>query len=618
MYSWPEKRIKGNSSCKNAFFRWELQKPVSFWMMVVSILFCVWLGGVAAHASPPRPLNSGQCADFVVHNARIYTSNQHRPFAEAIAVSGKSILEVGKASKVTPFICEKTRVIDAQGALVTAGFIDSHTHAVWLGLLSPILIMIYDATSLVDIKTMIRSYAEQHPELPFIFAIGWKYDYIPNQMPTLEMADEILPDRDLILWSHDGHTGWVNSKALKSMQERNSKAFSYLDPAYDSNQKPTGIFHHFYPINPFDFYTVQEMGGEQVLERMVNGVRTTLQSAISVGVTTLEDVMIHASVFDLLGELNRQGVFSDCRFRGSYFVNHFEYAQDKNQILSRLQQWKNLSSTSTDHYIVGQSVKSGMDGVSPNHTAFLLEPYADDPTNYGKGSYTAEMFQELTGTIDLMRMQIMTHAVGDAAISRVIDGYERTRIQNGPWDSRHRIEHNSMIIDSDIQRMKLLGIHASMQPTHYYGEQSSVTALGEDRFLHMHRIGSLHRAGVPMAFGTDYSIVPFNPLLGILAAMTRITCLGFPTSLELIRERLPFYESVRYYTWGSASAMKMEHMIGSLEAGKRADLVIFTTDTEGIIRKAVEFVMSGDLTDTRPIDELFRLVMVDGKVVFSR
>ncbi|HOV87582.1 MAG TPA: amidohydrolase [Syntrophobacteraceae bacterium] len=554
-------------------------------------------------------------ADTVIHNGSILTSNDRRPYARALAIRDGKIVYIGSDNgKALSFVGTGTRVIDAKKSLVTPGFVDAHTHALWLGILSPVMTFIYDAGSLEDVARLVRSYGEQNPDLPFIFAIGWKYDYIPNGIPTLRMADDILRDRPLILWSHDGHTGWVNSLALQQMQERNPKAFEYLTPDFDKDHKPTGIFRHFYTINPMDFYTVEEMGGEAIVRKMAQGVAAKLEEGLRVGVTCHHDVMIHRSTFDLLLKLKKRGVFRDARVRASHFVNHHLYEDDPATLFLNLASWKRLAGSSTDHFVIGESIKLGIDGVSPNHTALLYKPYKDDKTTKGVASYTAEGFNRLVTLIDSMRLQICTHGVGDAGITRIIDGYEFARKVNGAWDSRHTIEHNSMIVDKDVPRLARLGIHASMQPTHYFGDRATVKALGKRRFLHAHRFGTLQRAKVRLAFGTDYSIVPMNPIYGTIVAVTRLSCLGPPRTMDEFKEMLSFEDVIRHYTLGSAAALHMDRLIGSLEVGKRADLVIFSIDRNEFSRMC----NLGIMPPSDILDQLVSMTFVDGRVVYQR
>ncbi len=584
---------------------------------IVLLYFAFWVffSVSIVNAAEESSVEEATPADTVILDGKVFTSNSKMPFAQALAIRDGRFVYVGTNSECLKYIGPNTKIIDADKAFITPGFVDAHTHLVWLGILSPVLLLTYDATNLDELKTMVQNYAAQNPDLPFILAIGWSYDYIPGGIPTLSMADEILSDRALFLWSHDGHTGWVNTKALERMQSVNPTAFRHLTPVVDpETQKPTGILLHFYAINPFDFYPLEELGNDMI-SKMAAGLKASLNQALSVGVTTHRDVMIHRSVIPMLKTMNDAGCFEDVRVQGLYFINHYAL-EDEATLMENLSYWKQFGlDHSTDHLILGRSIKLGIDGVPSNHTAFLYEPYADDPDNCGVASWTAEDFNYLVAMIDRMQFQISTHAVGDAAITRVIDAYENALLTNGPWDSRHTIEHNSLIIDSDVNRMKNLGIYASVQPTHIYGTETGEKVLGTERFERLIPLRSLQKAGAPLAFGTDYSIVPVNPIYGLFVAATRLDYKGFPHTLEELKEIISVEDAIRHYTIGSAKALKMENEIGSVEVGKKADLVMFSIDLRDIV--SFRFIWTYGI-GLGAWDHFVLKTFVDGRIVYEK
>jgi len=556
-----------------------------------------------------------QAADTVIFNGVVFTSNSRRPLAEALAIRNGRIAHVGSNGGALTRVGPYTRVIDAHGGFITPGFIDSHTHAVWLGILGPVLGYTYSATNLEELKTQVQTYARQNPDLPFVLAIGWKYDYIPGGIPTLAMADEILPDRDLILWSHDGHTGWVNSRALQRMQTSNPAAFRHLTPVLDpKTQKPTGIFLHFYAINPFDFYSLEELGPD-VPSKMADSLKKMLGRGLAVGVTAHHDVMIHRTVFPLLKKMDDLGCFENARVRGAYFVNHYDF-EDEEALLKNLKFWKQFGiDHSTDHLYLGQSIKLGIDGVASNHTGFLKKPYCDRPNYYGVPSYSAQDFNRLVVLLDGMRFQICTHATGDAGITRVINGYANAVAVNGSWDSRHTIEHNSIIVGPDMPRMRELGIIGSMQPTHSFAQKIVLKTLGPKRADRFNRFRSLERAGVQLAFGSDYSIVPINPVYGLFAASTRINDQGLPSTPAQLKEVISAGNAIRHYTLGGARALKLDREIGSLEVGKKADLVVFSVDLREI--NTVRFLLAYGF-NPEAWDRFVEMTLVDGRIVYRK
>ncbi len=571
------------------------------------IVLCVAFMGQAAS------IRAEQTADTIVYNAEIFTSEASQPRASALVIQNGEFIYVGNVGTALNFQGPETKLINANKKLITPGFIDAHSHGVWMGILSPVMIQVYNASSLDDLTQKIQQFAASFPELPFIMALGWKYDYIPGGLPTKEMADAILQDRPLILWSHDGHTGWVNSLALTTMMTANPVAFQYLDPEMKDGE-PTGLFFHFYAINPFDFFGWNEMEFD-LLDRMAEGVTGVLADALRVGVTTQHDVMIHPSVVPLLKEINDRGAFAKARARCAMFINNYAVQNDWEGVQNDIDYWIQFGRQhSTDHLVMGQSVKLGIDGVSPNHTAFLSKPYVDTlpELNYGVASYTAEEFDRLTGYLDSQHLQICTHAVGDAGISRVVDSYLKLDQENTSWDARHVIEHNSMMNDYDMERIRGRNIYCSMQPAHYYGELASVEALGEFRFRRMHRIGTLQANKIPMGFGTDYPVVPFNPIYNLIVAMTRISCLGMPKPWEK-KEKISLEDFVYHYTIGSARTLKWEHEIGTIQIGKKADFVIFDLNSKELVQ-----ALSNEPWNVLENLRLVWQTYVDGRLVYEK
>jgi len=588
-----------------------LTQPVRWILFLLAIMISGMIFS-CGYSTPSSPVGEKQ-ADLVIKSALIFTCDPQQPLAQAIAVRDGHIIYVGTDKAASGYIGTGTRTIQAGGKFIYPGFIDSHTHAAWLGMLSPMLASIYEAKSVDEIRTMVRNFASQNPSLPFIMAIGWKYDYIPNGIPTLQMAESILSDRPLILWSHDGHTGWVNKAALEKMRTANPDAFRRLTPVFDpATGEPNGIFLHFYSIDPFDYWALEEIGSE-IKDRMAEGLKKLLNQALAVGVTTHHDVMIHKPVMPLLKEMSDKGCFQNARVKGDYFLDHYSL-EDPERLVSDLNYWTQFgNSNSTSHLTLGLSVKLGMDGVSPTHTSFLNEPYNDAPGNYGIASWTQDDFTRIVKIIDGMKIQICTHATGDAAITRVINAYESARQANGGWDSRHTIEHCSLPVQNDWGRMAQLGIYAAMQPTHFLGTATTENALGETRMKRSHPWRSLKDAGVPIAFGTDYSIVPFNPILGLMMAALRINY-KWETNWGP-NEALSVADGINFYTIGSARAMKMEQEIGSLKVGKYGDMVMFSINLFDIT--SPEFLRAYQ-SDPGSLDHFVLLTLVEGRVVYQK
>lgn len=582
--------------------------------------FCRWTAmaaalcglGAGCATTPTYPRTGSQPADRVILNARILTSNPSQPHADAVAVKNGRIAYVGPRRGIGDFIGPDTEVIDGRRRLVTPGFVDNHCHVLWIGGMGyfqpPEL---FACETLDDLLAWVKQRAESNPELPLIGGIGWRMNQLPDG-PRRELLDAVVPDRPVMLMSYSGQAGWLNSIAIDLWESRNPDAFERLAPVRDPETgRCTGECKHYHVVNFLDFLTPEELSPD-VEQGIFDAMRRTLDDALAVGVTTMHDIQIYPEFIPLLLKFRNQGGLDRCRVRGSYFVGH-ERLADEARLAKDLRTWKKLRKTeSDDRLILGESLKFYIDGTADNHTAFLFEPYADDPSTCGHPDWTAEEFNRVIEIADRLGLQCCTHSCGDAGARRVIDAYEHALTVNGPRDARHSLEHCELPLPEDWPRMARLGISASMQPQHFFDELAQ-PALGPERSRRLMPWRSLLDAGVPVSFGTDWAAGPINPAYGLLIAALRMDCNG--NTHVGPREKVPVEEGIRLWTLGSARHLFMEDQIGSLEPGKQADLVIFNTD----LRKmpTLWFLLTHDI-GLGTLDHFVDLTMVGGRTVFER
>ena len=514
--------------------------------------------------------------DLIVLNAKIFTSNTNYPWAETLAVKNGRLIYVGDTETPKALNITAKKYLNAEGRTIIPGFVDNHCHVVWMGAMAGIMNMEpFQAQSLEDLKKMMTRYASAHPELPFIIGLGWTYSYIPGGMPTKEMADEILSDRPLVLWSSGGQTGWVNTQMLRRMMEKNPQAYQSLIPRLDANNQPTGVFMNFVSFNFLDFFTEEELTAD-IYAGMAAGAKQILAEGISRGVTTYNDIQLYKTFLPFLIQYSEEGLFKNLRLRGSYYVSQVSL-KDEAQLKQDLTEWISYSVYNSEQLKLGDSVKLYIDGVGGSHTAFLLEPYADKPDEYGTPFWTQEDFNKVCRLIDGMGLQLCTHANGGAGQRRIINSYEQVSYQNSAWDARHRIEHCELPHPDDWARMGDLGIHGAVQPSHVFDvSQEYVDLYGIERVQRFMPWKSMVDNGVPLSFGSDWSAAPVNPLPGLFMAKYRLTLMGKPWGTN--DDSLDMDQAVRAYTLGSAIDLKMEAEIGSLEIGKCADFVILKED----------------------------------------
>ena len=581
-----------------------LSKGLTF---TAAVILVVMLSGCSSSDEDVVP------ADLVIQNAKVFTSDDQNPWAEAVAVRDQRVCYVGPNTSVASYMGPETEIIDAKGNMLVPGFVDNHCHVLWMGGITAIMASLYEAASIDDIKTIITAYAAENPDSPCVMGMGWVEDYIPGKHPDKALADSILKDRPLILWAAGGHNGWLNSMALQDLKDRNSPAFEHLSPEIDETTgEPTGWMLHFYAFNPLDFYSLEELG-EDLRDRMYQAMSAVLEEALSVGVTTLNDVQIYKTFIPLVTEFQSKGGFSKIRVKGSFYVGNHAL-EDTAQLLKDLNEWIVVGKQySTPNFYLGDSVKLYIDGVGGNYTSFMLDPYADKPGEYGYALWSQEDLDRVMEIIDGLRLQALIHCSGDAGTRRIINAYEHVWRLNGTWDSRHRIEHCELVKGYDLQRMAQLDIYAAMQPSHLNGDQRIVEVLGAERLNRWMPWKSMEEAGIELSYGSDWSAAPLNPMYGLATAGTRINYTGKPSWGP--QEKIAIENAFRYYTIGSAKALKLENDIGSIERGKYADFALFSMDLREVISE--EFLSKHPIKPGT-MEGFVLMTIVGGEIVYQK
>ncbi len=552
-------------------------------------------------------------ADVVILNAKIWTSNPNQPVAEALAINGSVISYVGSGKAAKALIGEETRVIDAKGRRITPGFVDNHCHVLWIGGLQALMpAILYECSSMEDLREALVERNSAEPDLPFVGAIGWKMEYVPYRNPRKELLDEIISDRPVILMSYSGQAGWLNSKAVE-ICAKNLKAFEALHPVKDEDTGEfTGELRHFHAFNFLDFFTWEDLG-EDGKQKFAWHMTKAIDHALSVGVTAFHDVQIYPEFIPFILDFKEKGGLDNVHVRLAYYVGR-ERFEDVDGLIADLTKWKALSAEHSDLSMnIGNSVKFYIDGTPDNLTSFMLEPFSCDEGGYGEYVWTQEEFDSVVAIIDRLELQACTHSNGDAGIRRVVNSYERAASINGKRDSRHRVEHCELPTPKDKRRMAELGIHAAMQPTHFYGDEMLERAFGRERLNSFMPWKSLADEGVTVSFGSDWCAGPINPFYGLLISGKRVNYKGKSDWGKA--EKISLEEGVTFWTINSAKALFMEDRIGSIEVGKQADIVLFNKDPFKVT--SLWFLLTNDI-DLGKLDNFVDMTMVNGQIVYQR
>lgn len=511
-------------------------------------------------------------ADRVFLNGAIYTVDEERSWAEAVAVRDGRIVYVGGNSGTGAYIDDSTEVTDLRMQMMLPGFHDSHIHimigvmadeecsVLRLPTLEAVAAQLKDCTSLAGIG-----------DDEWILGGGWGEWLWPEANPQKGLLDALFPDRPVYLESSFGHAAWVNSKAMEiagldADTENPPLGVIERDP---ETGKPSGT------LRDAAMVLVKDHVPPMTLVQRTDRVRAGIVLAHSVGITSVIEPGLDGKLLEPLVKLADSGEL-DMRVRASLSpVNWQANAFDDTvfDIVAQREQWRRPN-------LDVDSVKIYMDGVIEYGTSPLLEPYADE--DYGSGEdfyfYSQDDVDRYFTELDKQGIQVHVHAIGDAAIRRALDGFEAMRKANGVSDNRHQIVHLQLIHEDDRPRFGELGIAAVFQSLWAYPDPAAmkldIPMLGRERTWQMYPLASVQKAGGRIVGGSDYFVTNLNPLHAIEVAITRqdpYTNAG-PTLNE--DESVNLETMIDAYTINGAYQMGLVQEQGSIEVGKRADFVV--------------------------------------------
>lgn len=500
-------------------------------------------------------------ADLVLLNGKVWTVNPDQSWAEAVAVEGEKILEVGSSKEIKRFIGQETKVIDLKGAFLLPGFIDSHTHFLDGGF-SLSSIQLRGAESREEFIARIEKKVQELEEEEWILNGDWDHQqFSPPELPSKEWIDAVTPQNPVCINRHDGHMVLANSLALRlagiTKDTETPEGGEILkDP---QTGEPTGI------LKDAAIELVSKHIPEPSLREKMMAAEAALRHANEVGVTSVHD-MGYASNFEVYQELLK---INKLNARVYVYIQIPEV-----RLLSQLK----LKSPFGNNFLRIAGLKGFVDGSLGSSTALFFEPYSDNPSN--RGILHSHMFPE--GIMDKRileadkaGLQVAVHAIGDKANHILLDIFERVMAKNPPRDRRWRIEHAQHLLPEDIERIGMLQIIASVQPYHAIDDgRWAERKIGKERCRTTYAFKSLRENGVVLACGSDWTVAPLNPLTGIYAAVTRETLDGKNPEGWIPEQKISLEEAIRGYTLNGAYAEFAENKKGSIEKGKLADLVV--------------------------------------------
>ena len=523
-------------------------------------------------------------ADYVIHNAHVYTMNPDQPTAEAFAVQGDRILMVGSDTQVLDSYPDAERR-DAAQLPIIPGLIDAHAHLMGRGL-SLLQADLVGTSSKDAVVERLREHEERMPEGAWLTGRGWDQNDWPEQeYPTRSDLDSAFPDRPVWIERIDGHAAWANTAALIAAgfdQIRDADDPQGGRILRDEHDEPTGIFVDA-AMN-----LVGRSAPEPTDDARVEALRRVLKETAQYGLTGIHDAGIDIKDLELYRRAVENGWFT-IRLYGmiSGMGATFQHFCEKGPML--------------DDLLTVRSVKFYIDGALGSRGAALLEPYSDEPGTNGLLQISPDAFTENVKSALRCGFQVNTHAIGDRGTRVVLDAYEKATNELGFASGRHRIEHAQIVHRDDVARFREMGVIASMQPTHATSDMYwAADRLGEDRLDGAYSWRSFLDEGVTLAFGSDFPVENVNPLLGLYAAVTRQDAEEYPEGGWLPDQILTREEALKAFTFDAAYAAFQENDLGSIEPGKFADFVLLSKDvmiipvTEILTTQVVATYLNGE------------------------
>ena len=536
-------------------------------------------------------------ADVIISSNLIFDSVEELPYQGYVAIKDKKIFEVGRGDAPDLLKDTNTVVKNYVDKIVMAGFHDSHSHLLMAGM-SKSYVNLLNARSEEEAALMVKKAADFDKKKDgWLVGFGWYHVFWDNRtLPTKGSLDKYFMERPVCLINVEAHGAWVNSKALeiagitkdtpdpfggKIQRDKNGEATGFL---YES---ATGIVG----MHAFVFSEEEEM----------EIIKAFLKGAGEYGITSVNDVMPYFH-----GNMGNVETYSEIDKRGELTVR-IHAAPDLIGDLDEVEEWKRKY---TSDNLKIDMVKQFLDGVCTTHTALVLEEYDDDPGNMGISLTDTDAIKKAIPEAHRRGFSIKLHSCGDKSARMALDYYEDAIKLHGKNQCRHAIEHIEMLSDQDLPRFKELGIVPSVQPEHIaltqnFAENPYPIVLGAERAGKTWPLKDLYDTVGFLAIGSDCPVVDNNPFLEIYRGVTRLHNDGKPEGGWNPTQKLTMYEMLRSYTYGSAYGVRRENELGTLEAGKFADIA----------------VIDRNLFEVDPIDIMdakVDLTVMNGKIIFER
>lgn len=540
-------------------------------------------------------------AELIFTNAKVYTVEDNQPWAEAVAISDGKILAVGASEDIAELQASYTRVVDLEGRLLMPAFGDAHVHPV-LGGIAFSRCSLHDGESLEDYQEIIADCVAASPGDGPVFGMGWEDSlFPPNGVPRKEVLDAVTTERALIFKSVGGHTYWVNSKTLELAgidKDTPDPANGHIDRDEESGEPVGGLQEAARDL-------VEYLIPKPTAEEMQQSIIYTAEHFNSLGIVSWHDAGIDLAADGSSEILDAYKAVSDQGALNVHATIALTWANERT--LDQIPVIADAAARAEAWGLRAKAVKYYVDGVIPQRTAAMIEPYEGGGAERGELQIDPDILDEAATQLGAMGIQAHFHAIGDRGVRVSLDAIEESNTRNGT-NRRPMISHLNVIDPEDQSRFGALGAIAVFQPTwasSYPYMDLTRQAIGPVRSNYIYPANSVAKSGGILAYGADWPVATADPLLGLEVAVTR-TNYEDPASGPLLPEEgVTLEEAVRAHTINVAYANHMEEITGSIAPGKSADLIVIDTD--------IFSVPPTDISDANVILTLFKGESVYGE-----
>ncbi|MDX1508224.1 MAG: amidohydrolase [Woeseiaceae bacterium] len=536
--------------------------------MKIRLLLLLSVLMLAACTQKPADESGATFADVIFVNGAVYTVDAARSWATTVAVRGDRIVYVGH-DDAQALRGPDTRIVDLGGRMLMPSFQDIHIHPITSGM-EFLTVNLYESSNVAEYVEAVAAYAAANPDAEWLTGAGWTVDaFGPGAKADKALLDAVVPDRPVYLESADGHTAWVNSKALE------------IAGVDRDTQDPAGGLIDRDPDTGEAFGSLQEPAAMDLVGNYIPAptpefVAEALKYAVdllnSYGITAMTDAKVRPYQLPAYRALEERGELT-VRTTGSL-------RWDPTRGLEQIEEFKRQREEFSLPNFRPTSVKITQDGVMENYTAVMSEPYFVEGNPTGIPMVDPEFLKEVVTALDAEGFQVHFHAIGDAAVTQCLDAIEAAIEANGHSRLRHHISHLQAIRPDDLPRFRELDIIANFQPKWAYADsyitELTLPFIGKERGNWMYTIRSVVNAGGMIAFGSDWAVDTANPFLQLETAVMRHDAEG-PVAIDetwMLHETIDLQTALAAFTINSAYVNGIDDVSGSIEVGKLADMIV--------------------------------------------